>query len=364
VEAGTLKHSLIVGQSLNNRQAQPSNADPQLAIASYHSQMDIAENTFVGFQNGGYVLNSNGWDKSSGTFGTDDYYIRPVEMGFWRNPGNRLIQSDPGYRALPPHLQPNFTVESRNHWTLAGALWDPHGLWGQPGRFWVLDTPFLRDESCSALLSIVPAGRANGLSCAGPYFGVHSFSLNRGLPGATNPYVFLEKLDVTRTGADGLEKGRWVIEAGHDSRFLGHMRHFAAMRGDAYVVRFPNFPQASETKSPPRWLQLLVEGLLRPGDSVLLGLHFDGSVTPSRVMASTKPDYPEFEGIRANARLMRPAASRDEVIAGAGDLYWQDSANHLVWVKAVPFNLSGPWLQAAAGSDDDLYRSFHIRIEP
>ena len=364
VAAGTFKHGLIVAKSLNNREPVPFNADPQLGIASYHSQMDIAENTFVGFENKGYVRTTNGADKSSGTFGTDDYYIRPVEKGFWRNAGNRLVNSDPGYRALPPHLQVNYTPESGNQWTLAGALWDPHGLWGAAGRYWVLDSPFLRDASCGPLVSQVPLGIANGLLCAGPYYGVQEFWLNRSLPEATDRYVFHEALSVTRVDSTGLVLGTWTIEPGHRSNLFGHMRHFAALRGDGYIVRFPQFPNGASVKAPPRWVQFQVEGLLGADDSVLIGMHFDGAVVPSRVLASTNPDYPVFDLPGANSRMLLPAASKAAVEAGSGGLYWQDSANHLVWIKATALGLAAPWASVLAGSDDDLYRAYSIRIEP
>ncbi len=364
MEGGSLKHALIIGQSLNNRQSYPEGVDPQLGIASYHSQMDIAENTFVGFANRGFVLSRNGWDKSSGSFGTDDYYVRPVDKGYWRNAGNRLIASDPGYRALPPHLQPDYTPDTQNNWTLAGALWDPHGLWGSLGRYWVLDSPFLRESSCNRLDSRVPAGAANGLSCAGPFYGVYEFWLNRGLPGETSPWTFFEKLDVTRVDSAGTEVGRWVIEAGHNSNFLGHMRHFAAVSGDSYVVRFPQFPAADSTKAAPRWVQFQVENLLGAADSVMLAIHYDGQTVPSRVMAATEPDYPRFEGTNANARLLLPAADKAAVTAGAGDLYWQDTANQLVWIKATPLGLPAHWAAVTPGSDADLYRPYRVRIEP
>jgi len=53
----------------------------------------------------------------SGAFDTWDYYIRPVDKGHLRNPGNVLVQSDPGYRH--PRPSPNYA--------LAGALFDPFG---------------------------------------------------------------------------------------------------------------------------------------------------------------------------------------------------------------------------------------------
>jgi hypothetical protein len=364
VDAGTLKHALVVANSLNNRQTPPSSVDPQLGIASYHSQMDVNENTFIGFENRGYVLTSPGWGKSSGTFGTDDYYVRPVEKGVWRNGGNRLIASDPGYRALPPHLQPGYTEASLNSWTLAGAIWDPHGWWGGAGRYAVLDHPFLSEASCTALTSLVPAGRPNGLSCAGPFYGVWEFWLNRGLTGATNQYSFMERLEVTRKNGAGTEVGRWVIAQGYNSNFLGNMRHFAAVKGDSYIVRFPQFPNASTNKTAPRWVQFRVDNLLGASDSVLIGMHFDGATAPRRVFASTNPDWANFSGTGQNSRLLSPAASQAAVAAGAGELYWQDAANQLVWIKLTPLGLSAPWSGVVPGSDTDLYRQYYVRIEP
>jgi hypothetical protein len=365
-DGSTLKRSLIVGSSLNNRQPYPASAKPQLAVASYHSTMDIAENTFINFINRGYLLSTNGWDESSGVFGTDDYYIRPLEKGYWRNSGNRLINADPGYRALPPHLQPNYTVASRNSWTLSGAIWDPHGVVAGSGRYWVLDHPFLREPSCRAVSSTVPAGRPNGLSCAGPYYGVGSFWLNRGLPNATDRYLPMEKIEVLRLDGAGAERARWVVEQGYDSTFLGHMRHFTALRGETYVLRWPAFPNGSATKTAPRWVQLELSNLLDGGDEMLLGVHFDGTTLPSRVFVSTNPDYPVFDAAatNANSRVLTRAASRAEVQAGSGDSYWQDTANQLVWVKLTPLGLSQPWARVVPGSDDDLYRAYSLRIEP
>jgi G8 domain/Right handed beta helix region len=359
--SSTLKQSLIVGRSLNNRQPYPADVDPQLGVASYHSQMDIAKNTFIGFDNRGYVLPSNGWDRSSGAFGTDDYYVRAVEKGLWRNPGNRLVEADPGYRALPPHLQPGYTAASNNNWTLAGAIWDPQGYWGAAGRYSVLDVPFLAGARCVPLKSTVPAGIANGLSCPGPYYGVGEFELNRGLPGATQRYLFMETIEATRLDAADQEIGRWRVEQGYTSTFLGNMRHFAAVKGGSYVLRFPSFPDAGSTKEAPRWVSMTIDNLLGKTDSMMLAVHYSGAVTPSRVVVSTNPDYAV---LGVDTRALSPAASRAEVAAGAGDRYWRDVAADLLWVKLTRLGLDAPWIGVEPGSDADLYRAYQLRIEP
>ena len=355
----TLKHSLLVGKSLNNRQPYPADAEPQLGVASYHSQMDIAQNSFINLDNRGFVLTGNGGDIASGAFGTNDYYIRPVEKGFWRNPGNKFVNADPGYRALPPHMQADYTPQTLNNWTLAGAIWDPQGYWGAAGRFWVLDSPFLRDATCSTVTTVAPTGLSNGLSCAGPYYGVLGFWFNQGGANATDPYSFMETLDVTRLDAADAVLGRWRIEQGYTSRFLGNMRHFAAVKGGTYVVRFPNFPEAASTKVPPRWLSMDIENMTAAGDNILMGVHFDTSAAPTRVLVSTSPDNPDYN---RNSRLMSAAASRAAVAASNGDRYWRDTANSLIWVKLMPVG-AAEYSNSSLGSDDDLYRRVVLRLE-
>jgi len=357
----TLKQSLIIGKSLNNRETEPSDSEPQLGVASYHSAMDITQNTFVNLTNRGDVLKPNGWDRASGTFGTDDYYVRAVEKGFARNPGNRLINADAGYHAVPPHLQSNYTVATKNNWTLAGAIWDPQGYWGTAGRYLVQDSNFLRDDTCFTLTSVVPAGRANGLSCVGPYYGIGGFSLNRNLPGQTTDYLFMETIDVQRLDASDAEIGRWRVEQGYTSNFLGNMRHFAAVKGGSFRLTFPDFPNANGTKSPPRWVSLSVENMVSASDNMMLAIHFDGAITPSKVYVSSNPDYPNY-GV--DSKRLTAAASRAEVAAGTGTRFWQDKANNLVWVKLTQLGFNSLWRDATVNSDDDLYRTYTLRIEP
>lgn len=379
----TLKHSLIVGQSLNNSLPLPTGIEPQLAFASYHSTLDIAHNTIVNFQSRGRpLLEPPGTDLPSGAFGTEDYYLRPVEMGFHRNPGNVLINADPGYRALPPHLQRDYaTLGTDLNWTLAGAVWDPQGYWSTPNRWLVFDTPFLSElGACTSLTVPNP----NGLSCPGPYYGVGNFDLKGGLAGNTAATLggFKEAIQVSRLDAvtyAPIANATWDVKQGYTSLKLGNMRHFAAFKGGVYVIRFPQFPNAETPKAPPRWVNLQLDNLkdpgsvsppARPADSMMLGVHFDGAkvlptlppLPPARtgVFLSTSPNNPDFA---TNSRELMPAADRDAVAAGNGSLYWQDTNTDLVWVKLTGLYRPPALAGVVAGSDEDLFRSFFLRIE-
>ncbi|MGL4611806.1 MAG: hypothetical protein ACRCYY_19365 [Trueperaceae bacterium] len=143
--------SLIIGTSLNTTTS-PNTTLPLVALASYHSTFDMDNNTIVNFP---FIAQYPG----SGTFKTDDYYTNAVDKGLVRNPDNRLVNSHSGYRVPPPNMRPS---KPNDNWTLAGALWDPHGYWGAENNFWVYDVPFLTSGATCSLVN--PAGQ-NGASC-------------------------------------------------------------------------------------------------------------------------------------------------------------------------------------------------------
>jgi len=230
------------------------------------------------------------------------------------------------------------------------------------GRWWTFDHAFLRDASCTPVMSKLPVGQNNGLSCAGPYYGVHDFSLNKGLPGDTSATPFTETIDVTRLDASGRPIGNWRVDNGATSTQLGNMRHFTAVKGGTYVLRFPSFPESAATKQAPKMVKLSFSNLLSGADTFLLGIHFDGATVPSRVLASTSPAYAQ---LGVNTRLLTAVASRAELLASTdGSRYWRDPANHLVWVKPTALGLDAPWATTRPGSDEDLYRSYGLVIEP
>ncbi|AKJ31141.1 G8 domain-containing protein [Caldimonas brevitalea] len=340
VQVGELTRALVIGTSLNQQTLPPSD-EPPVAFASYHSALDMHHNTVVSFP---FVAG-----KSSGVFKTDDYYLMGVDKGPVRNANNRLIQSSPGYRTLPPHMdgQPL----NRRHWTFAGALWDPHGYWGPKGNYWVYDVPFLTSGAqCAAA---APAGQ-NGRSCDGEYYGVQSYKTDFD----PSDYSFTSPVEVTRQDATGNTIGTWSVADGTVSTMLGHMRHFAARNGGRYVLRFPGRPL-------PRSIELSITNVYRSSDAFILAVSFDGSLDATGYLTSwhnraepkswspdTRPDH---------VRRFTPANSYAEVLNGNGNLVWQDRANHLVWVK-VQGGLTpqtGP-----VNSDQDLYRTYGLLLYP
>lgn len=328
---GRITESLIIGSSLNDSPS-PNKNLPLVALASYHSTFDMDNNVIVNFP---FLAKHPG----SGAFKTDDYYITAVDKGLVRNPDNRLINSHPGYRVLPPALR---TDDNPNdNWTLAGALWDPHGYWGPKGNFWVYDVPFL--TSGATCIQVQPAGQ-NGSSCDGEYYGVGDYLTDFD----TNRYNFRAPLEVIRQDNAGNEIGRWTVADGNVSNMLGNMRHFAAYTGGNYIVRFPK--RTGSGYDLPKRFEASISNAYRVDDWFMLGMSFDGSVTPSSVTLTSNSNV---------KRTMRAALSLADVVASQGDKYWQDTAQNVLWVKIVG------GLPSDAGeenSDTYLYRSMRLVV--
>jgi hypothetical protein len=332
---GLIDRALLVGKSLNHS-AYPQGAEPPSAFATYHSTYAMRDNTLVNFE---YVQG-----QPSGAFRTNDYYTLGVDKGTARNANNRLIASHPGYRTLPPNMdgQPL----ANRHWSYAGALWDPHGYWGPKGNFWAYDVPFL--TAGAACQPVAPAG-ANGVSCAGEYYGVGSFQTDFD----NSRFEFKAPIEVTRQDTNGQAIGTWSVADGATSTMLGHMRHFAARPGGRYVLRFPGKPN-------PRWFAMTVGNAYRSSDSIVMAVAFDGNTTASGYTVSGYEYARQAPPEPSTTRAFSPAASLAEVIASPGTKLWQDRANHLVWFK-LQGGLAYPnAANLAPDADEAIYRPLSV----
>ena len=346
-QAATVQRGLMVGLSLNNGTGYFKQwpYDPPTAFATYHSAVDMKDNTAVNFA---FVEG-----KPSGMFKTDDYYLMPVEVGTVRNTNNRLINSHPGYRTLPPNLD-GHPFDTRN-FTLAGAVWDANGYWGPKGNYWVYDYPFF--TAGGTCHQVAPAGK-NGQSCDGQYYGIRGFETDFNPDGNR----FYNAMQAVRQDTNGSEIGRWVVADGSKDPAKAGFRHFAARSGGRFVLRFPNDPL-------PKSISFNVINAFRDTDSFIVGIAFDGSTTATGYTVAGNNAY-RFDaklsptnGMYASkyARYFKPAASLEQVVAGNGDLMWQDRANNMVWVRyrgglGYPLDFE----RIRPGSDADLYRQASV----
>lgn len=309
---------VVIGISLNNANP-PSNPDfPTAGAASYHSQCDLVGNIFVNLP---YTPDRD----VSGAFSTVDYYIRPVDRGLVRNVDNVFINTHPGSRFMSPNLN------GTDNYAIAGALWDPHGLWGPKENYWVFDVPFLTGNTeCSP---VEPAG--NGMSCKGPYYGINLPRFN-GTENANLPLEFVRQ--------DLGEAVTWSIGDGQEATKLGTMRHGTAGFNSIISVRSPGL-EAHQVR-------VQIDNLYRKEDSFIMGLMYTDSQAPELVAVSNWPgggfdhlsSYAAWKSGNADWASadegnfwtpLDPVNSMDELKTSDGTKFWFDEANDLVWIRCV-----------------------------
>ncbi len=341
-------NNLIVGSTLNNENAPLY--DVPSGAASYHSQCQIFSNVFVNLP----AVPG----KISGAFRTDDYYTQGLDMGLVNNVNNTLINTHPGYRVPSPNTLA--AGQGHENWTLAGALWDPQGLWGAAGNYWVYDHPYLTGgTTCTGTKNPV---HGNDKSCAGPYYG---FGV-RGMPdngsNLFSPPQFIAPILYHRND-NGAE---WFVDDGKCTWKLSNMRGGAMVKGGSYSVSFPAGRQSDDRGTctvtqlaaalpAPKSLIFGVTNLHSTDDGFILSVPYSGAVTPTVYRTtwsnwfepSSKNPYgvwaswtawragdplwkTKFRGEYWNPIL--PGANIDAVKNGNGDVYYQDRPNNVVWI--------------------------------
>jgi len=167
--------------------------------------------------------------------------------------------------------------------------------------------------------------------------------------------------------------GNWQVDGAESGWLLGHMRHFAARPGGIYQLDFPAAP-------PPTDLAVSIENMLNASDTFVIGIRYSGSVA-ARVFISTY-DYVHYitdthaaAGSWASKHDYTLLGSRQAVIDSAGQTYWQDTANNIVWVKVSlnhptlgevvqfksnPLGIDG--LPVGPLDEHYLYNPIHLRI--
>ncbi|MGI1677590.1 MAG: hypothetical protein K6L75_02580 [Cellvibrionaceae bacterium] len=363
---GLIKDSLTVGESLNNA-SQWSDVDPNApptAFASYHSLFAIQDNLVVNFPlyPGLDAEGHRGISRQTahgGMLETRDYYLRPIEIGTVSIRNNLLINSEKGFRTAPGD-------GSGPHFTLSGALWDPHGeLTGAtPGNYWVYNNPFLtQGTNCvdvvpvnvidTLLKQVAPNADPyeNGKSCTGPYYGLTGFEgANIDDP---NLNSFVSELTVNRYDTNGQEIGRWFVPDGRTGNpmRLHIMRHAALVKGGRYAFNFSNYDSNTQQQIPnipSEDITFKLDMLMRQQDFVTIAVPFAGSATAKAYVSSYRHSDARPGFAPQTVVDLTPANSLAEVDAGNGDLMWHDKSNNKVWIKVV----SPPRFQDSYVPDD------------
>ncbi|MFY7652764.1 MAG: T9SS type A sorting domain-containing protein, partial [Chitinophagaceae bacterium] len=318
------------------------------AFATYHSGFDMRNNIIINFP---LVANTR-----SGAFATEDYYLRPVDKGPVRNTNNILINSHIGVK-LPARFP---------YFALAGALWDPNGLWSSQAdtlNYFVYNTPYFTFNE--QVETVSPGAAAGGVIVKGPFYGFNDFEINR----ANDPQADLMALKVDRLNVSLDSVGNWTVQqAASASDLLAHMRHFATKRGGFYRLSFPTIAQVND-------IAFTVENMLSMADSVVIGIEFNGSTSVEQVYISSFPNFmAAAHASWPTSFYNNPSAGSKHVFQAVNSMsallnntgmgaFWQDRTQNLVWIK-LKGGLPMMWneQQYEPFSEQRLYRKFGFRI--
>ena len=419
---GAFLRGLFIGKSLNNLvNHYPAGAEPQAFFATYHSTFQMRDSTMAHI---GYQEDTDPERTSSGVFKSDDYYISQMERGTMLNANNKLVDAFAGSRHYSANLYTRGPVrpDLAENFSLAGAIWDPHGYWGNKGFYWTYDVPFLTaGGGCTP--SLFPTGNGknsegkyNGQSCAGEFYGfTHQEETDFLKPDSNASYwpVDVERLDCNPASFTSASIGkstracRWIVGSGYDSWKLGNFRGASLRNGGEYKVMYPtpedrpgsgsygrpnfNAPAVANRKtgtmvnaegqtvaiSIPKVVNMQFTNVSRAADSFVMAVSYDGTKNPVAVLARTgnanryrwllPPNKQNYYGAEelARTRVLTMAANLNEVKADPnGTKMWQDKANNLVWFKVVgSLPLNNGWYRIenyTAPFGQDMYQEMSL----
>ena len=343
---GAIERSLVVGNSLNynmNGVTRPVYAVSYYSgFATYHSEFSMRNNIIMEFD----AIDN----QTSGSFATNDYYLRPVEKGQIRNYNNIIINAHPGVKMESGY----------DHFVFAGALWDTSGTWsGTPGNnYLVYDQPFFTDGLTTQTINPSTAV-TGGVLVPSPFYGFNHFIINQ----SNIEWQDLMEIDVDRLNTiDFSIIDNWNIQAANIDWLLSHMRHFATHPSGYYELQFPTSGVITD-------VAVTIENMLYTSDFQVIAIEYSGNhpisqvfTTPhNNILNGELTEYPTYDTYK---HVYTAVNSRDEVInSTTGEVYWQDTQNDLVWMK-IRGGLTQLWndVDYHEWSDERLYRRFWLRI--
>jgi hypothetical protein len=318
-----LRGALLVGQSLNN--ATPFAEPRRNAVASYHYEIDIVDITAIN-----YPFRGPGGPEpfvfGGGVFDSSDIYTHNIAVGNLRNTGWKLVNSHAGYLTPPPYFDgyPLNYGNGYRYWSLAGAIWDPHGYWGPAGNYLIPDRPFYTYELASSV-PVQPAGQ-NGLSTPSLFYGLGAIVRNQEDGYSGNSLIALR---CARLSSGFTEVAEHTIGEPSSSFFLPNMRHFTVAKSGRYKVTFPT------SFTPTTHLSMWISNGYRATDEVLIGMPWNGAIPVAGRLDSGIGGMSEAQRIQqGTTRLFVHGANLAAVQNDAsGATIWQDTANNTVWFK-------------------------------
>jgi hypothetical protein len=337
---------LTVAESLNNTNSR-KNSSYRAAFATYHELLNFTNCLCVGYNYiEGAQSNSQNLFVGGGLFRMDDLYLSGI-FSFSANTGNKLVDCGLPFRTRPGMID-GATINQRS-WTLAGAIYDKTGIFGNQGKYWVYNDPFFT-YSATSLTDATTGVPSNGKLTTDRYYGIGTFrhSSDLGQVGTG----FMSAITFTRQDTNGNTVGTWAIPDGVspwlNNKPLSIMRYTSFHKGGRYVISCPSTPAdipsgqiAVDALPPGNYFELVTQYMNDPDDIFLVAVPFANANTPvvyqGAIGAARDGTGRYLAGTSAHGRYLTSTGLFSNVVNDTtGSLFWQDTTNNLVWMQIKP----------------------------
>lgn len=272
----------------------------------------------------------SGIEATSGAIGSDDLYMKAIEMGFINIVNCKFMSSavSPFSRTWDFRITYTGQTTTNQSTSIAGAKWDANGIiGGTSGRYIVYDTPMYTYGAASTYpipddIFSVGVEPTDVL----PY-GL-KLNKNNNDSGKTASYL-AERLD-----ASNAVVGTWNVQ-NRDSVQFGKDKMFVpcVKNGKLRIT-------LQSGRVPTTEFNLLIDNANRSDDTTVIGVSWNGANASPQVYSLVGEHlnvdaYSAGEEAANRAKLYSSAGmtSIADVAASAGNTYWYDQANDMLWLK-------------------------------
>lgn len=361
ITVGRIVDSLIVNTSANRTNFAKystvwTTPPTRRGMASYHYTLVPTGCVIIGFgatfptanpvTNGG-LFNPNGKisgvEATGGAIGSDDLYMKAVEMGFVNVTNNRFLSStvSPFSRSWDFRVKSTGESIANLSTSIAGAKWDPNGIiTGVAGRYAVYNDPMYTYGVTTYTIPDDPYSVAVDASVL-PY-GIKIYNNDKDSAAYNQAQVGvnsarLASYDCSRLDAAGAVVGTWHYDK-RDNVSLGKDKMFVPMVKNAVVK--VDLQSASPDRRPVQDMNIFVDNANRVDDTFILGISWRGSNAHPRVfiVAQEQTNVRDVSGAEISAgqaRLFSDSGMTSLTVlrASGGNTFWYDQANGIIWIK-------------------------------
>jgi hypothetical protein len=340
ITVGKIVNSLLVNKSVNLTNRNGGQPPTRRGMASYHYTLVPDGCLFIGFNAtfpgdtvapGSSAFNPDG--KISGveatgcSIGSDDLYMKAIEMGFVNIVNNKFLSSPVSVFSRTWDFRIKFTGQSavNQSTSIAGAKWDPTGIiTGTAGNYIVYnDAMYTYGATTNAIPDDPYSVHATPAQIT-PY-GLKMY-YNNSDPNKTAQYLAERMSTGTTVVGTWNVQNRDGVANGKDKMFI------PCVKGGKIRVTLQS------GRVPTTGFNFLIDNANTAADTTIIGVSWAGVNAHPQVYTLVGEHlnldaYSDTGGVYSQLFSDSGITSLALLEASAGHTYWYDTANSVIWIK-------------------------------